>query len=109
MGHLGQDRETHSQRQSTIAQHKDLLPSDATARLRTAEIHEEEPCQVRCRYPGETQFDVLERRGLLDRGRAGHAYGFPALYLGLARPIRVRGHGPLLAFPQSAKSFSAEP
>jgi hypothetical protein len=29
MGHLGQDRETHGQRQNTIAQHEDLLHLDA--------------------------------------------------------------------------------
>jgi PBP1b-binding outer membrane lipoprotein LpoB len=30
MDHLGQDRETHGQRQSTIAQHGDLLDMNTT-------------------------------------------------------------------------------
>jgi hypothetical protein len=42
MDHLGQDRETHSQPQSTFAQHRDLLHSDARAQRCSAEIREED-------------------------------------------------------------------
>src|SRR6516162_7148928 len=88
MGHLGRTARP-------TANARARLPNMGTSFLRTpgstaySRVREEEPCQMRCRHPGETQFDDLEPRGLLDGGRAGHAYGSPALYLGLVRPVRI--------------------
>src|ERR1700694_6036025 len=64
MDHLGQDRETHGQRQSTIAQHGNLLHSDATAPQCTAEIREEDPAGYAA--------DILVRPNLMTWNAAVH-------------------------------------
>jgi len=60
--------------------------------------------------PGETQFDDLNCRELLDAGRAQRPYGFFELHFGLAPPClgsaRVRGRRRRVAY---SKSLSGTP